>query len=106
LATAAAGQLAVGRAILAEQLNAISDPIIQQQIAARTTGQSAVGLLGRGSAVGYQPVIITLPEGTNFAVTGVISADRRYVRITALPIFSGRSEERRVGKECRYWVVP
>jgi hypothetical protein len=39
-------------------------------------------------AVGYQPVIITLPEGTNFTVTGVVSADRRYVRITALPLFS------------------
>ena len=36
---------------------------------------------GRG-AVGYQPVITVLPEGANFSVTGVISADRRYVRIT------------------------
>jgi hypothetical protein len=33
-------------------------------------------------------VIITLPTGTNLQATGVISADRRYVRITALPLFS------------------
>ena len=39
-------------------------------------------------AVGFQPVIIWLPEGANFAATAVISADRRYVRITSLPFFS------------------
>ena len=39
-------------------------------------------------AVGYQPVIITLPEGANMAATAVISADRRYVRITCVPVFS------------------
>jgi general secretion pathway protein D len=37
-------------------------------------------------------VIISLPEGTNLMVTGVISADRRYVRVTALPFFSGVGE--------------
>jgi hypothetical protein len=40
-------------------------------------------------AVGYQPVIITLPEGTNLAATAVISADRRYVRVSCVPLFSG-----------------
>ncbi len=39
-------------------------------------------------AVGYQPVITVLPEGTNMMATAVISADRRYVRIAALPFFS------------------
>ena len=39
-------------------------------------------------AVGYQPVITTLPEGTNLVATAVISADRRYVRISAVPLFS------------------
>lgn len=42
--------------------------------------------------MGYQPVIITLPEGTNMMATAVISADRRYVRITPSPMFSGISE--------------
>jgi hypothetical protein len=39
-------------------------------------------------AVGYQPVITVLPTGTNLAATAVISADRRYVRIAAVPLFS------------------
>jgi hypothetical protein len=40
-------------------------------------------------AVGYQPVIITLPEGTNLSATAVVSADRRYVRVSCMPLFSG-----------------
>ena len=40
-------------------------------------------------AVGYQPVIITLPEGTNLEATAVVSADRRYVRVSCVPLFSG-----------------
>ena len=43
---------------------------------------------GLHGAVGYEPIIITLPEGTNFAATAVVSADRRYVRITCVPLFS------------------
>jgi hypothetical protein len=39
--------------------------------------------------VGYQPVITVLPTGTSLTVTGVVSADRRYVRITPTPLFSG-----------------
>ena len=39
-------------------------------------------------AVGYQPIIITLPEGANLAATAVVSADRRYVRISCVPLFS------------------
>ena len=42
--------------------------------------------------MGYEPVIITLPEGTNFMAQGVVSADRRYVRITSLPFFSAVSK--------------
>jgi hypothetical protein len=33
-------------------------------------------------------VITTLPEGTNFQASAVISADRRYVRVTSTPFFS------------------
>ncbi len=42
----------------------------------------------RGNAVGYRPVITTIPSGTNFSVAGVVSADRRYVRIAPSPNFS------------------
>jgi hypothetical protein len=38
--------------------------------------------------VGYQPIIQTLPEGAQMAAVGVISADRRYVRISTAPTFS------------------
>jgi hypothetical protein len=34
------------------------------------------------------PIIQTLMSGTSFSATGVVSADRRYVRITATPFFS------------------
>jgi len=37
-------------------------------------------------------VIITLPEGANFSTTAVISADRRYVRVSPAPTFSLVSE--------------
>ena len=33
-------------------------------------------------------MIQTLPEGANLGTTAVISADRRYVRITSTPLFS------------------
>jgi hypothetical protein len=34
------------------------------------------------------PQLTVLPSGTMFSATGVVSADRRYVRITAQPSFS------------------
>jgi hypothetical protein len=46
-------------------------------------------IIPRAGAVGYQPVIIVLPEGTNLSATAVISADRRYVRVSCMPLFSG-----------------
>ena len=45
-----------------------------------------------GGAVGYRPVITTLPEGAFMTVTGVVSADRRYVRISPSPNFNGIGE--------------
>jgi hypothetical protein len=86
LANAVAGQLGVGKAILAQQLN--------QQLGANTDIGTLGSFLGGGNrfglrgAVGYQPVIITLSEGANFSATAVVSADRRYVRCTCVPFFS------------------
>ena len=90
LASAAQTQMAVSRAVLAQKLNqstnseAVRDYAISMKYAANS------GVLGpRGRrGVGYRPVITTLPEGTNMTATAVISADRRYVRITAIPLFS------------------
>jgi tetratricopeptide (TPR) repeat protein len=83
----------VGRAILAEQLAGIDDPAAAASLSQSRSGggaQIAPGLpFGRGGATGYQPVITTLPEGTNMSALAVVSADRRYVRATVTPLFSG-----------------
>ena len=39
-------------------------------------------------SVGYTPVVVPLPEQISLTVQGVISADRRYVRLTVYPVFS------------------
>ena len=91
--------------LLAAQLAAINDPNAAAALAASRAnlpnngtgngggngvGNPPFGFLPFGfqPAVGYQPVITTLPEGTNMAATAVISADRRYVRISVVPLFS------------------
>ncbi|HUY89509.1 MAG TPA: hypothetical protein VMV10_23810, partial [Pirellulales bacterium] len=43
-------------------------------------------------AVGYQPVITSLPKGAMMSTSAVISADRRYVRVSPFPFFSGVTE--------------
>jgi tetratricopeptide (TPR) repeat protein len=94
VANAAGGMLAMNRQILAQQMNASVDPSVLRALAlsransGNGAGQNANAFNFHG-AVGYQPVIITLPEGANLIATAVISADRRYVRVTALPLFSG-----------------
>ena len=103
LANAVAGQAAVGREILAQQLAAINDPTALSNLLASRGSLGNGGVVGGGGggainpffargAVGYQPVIITLPEGAMMGVTAVVSHDRRYVRITPTPFFSGVSE--------------
>jgi hypothetical protein len=97
VANAAAVQLAVGRQVLAQQIGAAVDPRAVQSLAAsrndfNTPGGNSGFFPFLQGAVGYQPIIITLPEGANLAATAVVSADRRYVRVTALPIFSGISQ--------------
>ena len=39
-------------------------------------------------AAAYQPVIVVLNEGTSLSVQAVISADRRFCRLTLVPFFS------------------
>ena len=46
--------------------------------------QPTVGI----NAVGYTPIITTIPEGVTLSATAVVSADRRFVRLTLTPIFS------------------
>ena len=41
-----------------------------------------------GRRIRYVPVISWLPQGTSFQTSGLVSADRRSVRISANPLFS------------------
>jgi hypothetical protein len=85
-------QEAARRDILAQQLAGLASNGGPDGQAAGVPNRFANGLAGRRSAVGYMPVIVTLPEGANLVAQAVISADRRYVRITSMPFFSGISE--------------
>lgn len=63
----------------------------QLHAAARIQSQTSAGgvtpAVG-GGAVGYQPVIQFLTDGITLTATAAVSADRRYVRINARPVFS------------------
>ncbi len=57
----------------------------------RQNGVAGNGQLGpfiRPGVVGYRPIITFIPQGASLFATGVISGDRRYVRITPSPQFS------------------
>ena len=104
IANAADGQLAVNQQILAQQITAAIDPHVLGNLATDRGGGvssgsfdgSASGLAGgqfvpfaaRG-VVGYQPVIEWIPAGAMLMATAVVSADRRYVRVSCSPLFSG-----------------
>ncbi|MEX2026065.1 MAG: hypothetical protein WEH44_02175 [Pirellulaceae bacterium] len=82
-------QHAMGRAILAQQLDSMSDPTATRDLAlSRRLQQRGMPFFRNGGTVGFMPVISTLPEGTNMSVTAVVSADRRYVRVSPTPLFS------------------
>jgi len=49
--------------------------------------QSLIPLIGPGAII-YQPVIGLIPTGQTLTVTPVVSADRRYVRLTLSPFFN------------------
>lgn len=42
----------------------------------------------RAGAVGFQPVIRIVPEGSQLSAMAVVSPDRRYVRISSFPLFT------------------
>lgn len=95
VATAAHEQLAMRRDILNQQLNQVEDTYALSQLNGsrdRAIQGGARPFVPGANAVGFQPVIQVLPEGTNFIATAVISADRRYVRYSGLPLFSAITE--------------
>jgi hypothetical protein len=87
LAGAIERQQQVSQAVLAQQIESGNDPsiIAQSELLRR---RRALGGIGLGGAVGYQPILTVLPTGAQMIAQGVISADRRYVRISVGPTFS------------------
>ncbi len=59
-------------------------------VQSQTQRPFVVALIPVASAfnIGFQPIIQTIPEGTSLTVQAVVSADRRYVRLSVLPVFS------------------
>jgi hypothetical protein len=45
-------------------------------------------IVRRAGAVGFQPVIRIVPDGSQLSAQAIVSADRRYVRISSLPLFT------------------
>jgi hypothetical protein len=95
LAQAVNRQLAISRSILAQQLAGAVDPGAMNSLAnSRGGGGGFVPFVPvvTGGAVGYQPVVVPVTEGTVLFAWAVISADRRYVRVSPMPQFSGITE--------------
>jgi hypothetical protein len=83
-----AKRLEVNRTVLAQQLNQSTSPDVARDFALDRI-LAANGLIPRlRGAVGFQPVITQIPDTNSLSGTAVISADRRYVRISPSPFFS------------------
>ncbi|NLF72708.1 MAG: VWA domain-containing protein [Candidatus Anammoximicrobium sp.] len=88
IAAVARVQHEFSRALLGQQLAAYENSDAVRDYLWDAIQAQRDGRLPRRGGVGYRPVITTLPEGANFYSSAVISADRRYVRVTPMPIFS------------------
>ncbi|WP_197531434.1 VWA domain-containing protein [Posidoniimonas corsicana] len=86
-------QEAVGRAVLAQQLGSMSDPgvtALRPDDLQRIRRRQLAG--GGGGAVGFQPQITVLPDGTQLTVNAVATADRRYVIVRPAPSITSISD--------------
>lgn len=95
LAQAVNRQVALSRAVLAQQLAGAVDPGAMASLSnSRGGGSGYVPFVPivTGGAVGYQPVVVPVTEGAVLFAWAVISADRRYVRVSPMPQFSGIAE--------------
>jgi tetratricopeptide (TPR) repeat protein len=69
-------------------LNPQSKPADHHSIFAQLGNTGGLGIFNRPAGVGYTPVVTSIPEGIRMGAMATVSGDRRYVRITAIPIFS------------------
>ena len=96
VAMAAEQQIEMRRDLISKQLGALtdrsslSDFLVSRRDRVPEGGQRQP--FSGPDAAGFQPVIVTLPEGASMSGTAVISADRRYVRFSGRPLFSGVTE--------------
>ncbi len=86
LAGAVQRQETLSRTVLAQQLSDGSNPSALPVRPIDNLARRAA--FGAAGAVGFQPIIQTLPEGRMMSALAVVSADRRYVRVAAQPIIS------------------
>jgi len=88
-------QNATNRAVLAQQMAQANNTTVGQSFASSLATAGGLGFVPgfflRG-AVGYRPIIQNFPTGANFSTNAVISADRRYVRVSPSPTFSQITE--------------
>jgi hypothetical protein len=91
IANVARAQEAISRAIVTQQLASYesSDATLDYRRSVQQAQRD--GRLPRRN-VGVRPEITQLPEGTQYGSMAVISADRRYVRVTPFPNFTGIGE--------------
>ena len=101
IANAAADQLQMNNhlmaqrhQVLAQQLGAATDSGSLSNYSRSRRNMAGINpLFVRGGSVGYMPQIQTLPEMSGMSLGSVvISADRRYVRISPTPMFTGIGE--------------
>jgi tetratricopeptide (TPR) repeat protein len=99
--TAANIQMSVAQQMLARNnaLKRLADDGVLGQIVGGT-GQTGTGSGSASSGsrerfpfryesiVGYRPIVTTIPDGAMFSTNAVVSADRRYVRLSPSPQFS------------------
>ncbi|MEC9094779.1 MAG: hypothetical protein VX438_18870, partial [Planctomycetota bacterium] len=91
IAVAAEEQFAVNRSILANKISKYDSSEAAREYAKYERKKAKDGLTpinNRRRDAGFRPQITTLPSGAGASVTAVVSADRRYVRITPIPMFS------------------
>lgn len=69
-------------------LNSKSKPADHHSIFAQLGNAGGLGVFNRPSGVGFTPVVTEINEGIRMSAMATVSGDRRYVRITAIPIFS------------------
>lgn len=91
LAVAADEQFAVNRSVLASIVSKYDSSEAAREYARyeqKTKKNGLTPVNNRRRDAGFRPVITTLPSGAGFSATAVVSADRRYVRISPIPFFS------------------